>query len=238
MTGNFILNNATKTLTQLQSDLDQYTAHLDALATTTTTGVATPASAFPFSAAGQIHSNLESLRQASKDMSDIAKREITTVKREKALARANQMQADYQRLKTLNDTLRKRQQEMSDERDRIELMGSKQYSGFGASGGLGRRAGHSVGSKNSDSSLTDTSTILMMDGLLRENQVLSATDGKLDEFIQMGQHALTELMEQRHILKATQKRMYDIATSLGLSASVIKYIEKRATQDRWVLFGG
>ncbi|KAJ3384513.1 Golgi SNAP receptor complex member 2, partial [Entophlyctis sp. JEL0112] len=86
--------------------------------------------------------------------------------------------------------------------------------------------------------LNDTSTILMMDGLLRENEVLTATDGRLDEFIQMGRGALSELYEQRQILKATQKRMYSIATSLGLSASVIKYIEKRANQDRWVLFGG
>ncbi|KAI9328153.1 hypothetical protein BDR26DRAFT_874430 [Obelidium mucronatum] len=180
---------------------------------------------------GQIHSNLETLRQSAKDLSDVAKREITTVKREKALSRANQMQADYQSLKLKYDDLRKRMSDLVAEKERSELMG-----GIGA-GGLGRRA--AAGSKNSgEPSLTDTSTILMMDGLLKENEVLTASEGRIDEFIQMGRGALTELYEQRQILKSTQKRMYDIATSLGLSSTVIKYIEKRAVQDRWILFGG
>ncbi|ORY37046.1 hypothetical protein BCR33DRAFT_721687 [Rhizoclosmatium globosum] len=79
--------------------------------------------------------------------------------------------------------------------------------------------------------MTDTSAILMMDGLMDEHQKLTGAETGLTR-------ALSELYEQRQILKSTQKRMYDIATSLGMSSTVIKYIEKRASQDRWILFGG
>ncbi|KAJ3347030.1 protein transport protein bos1 [Entophlyctis luteolus] len=239
MSSTLIFNNASRAITQTQADLDRFAAHLDS-----------QAAAAPFPLAGQLHSNLELLRQASKDLSDIAKREITTVKREKALTRSNSVHADYLRLKSLHDDLRRRSQEsVAAERERSELMGTlardASSSGNSSGGGItqfGRRHAYgrhdtpdgSAGGQN----LNDTSTILMMDGLLRENEVLTATDGRLDEFIQMGRGALSELYEQRQILKATQKRMYSIATSLGLSASVIKYIEKRANQDRWVLFGG
>ncbi|KAI8832802.1 hypothetical protein BJ741DRAFT_613779 [Chytriomyces cf. hyalinus JEL632] len=181
----------------------------------------------------QLHSNLDTLRLAAKDMSDIAKREITTLKREKALSRANQMQEDYSRLKNLFDHLRKIQSERTAERDRSELMGAN-------NAGPGGRRRATAGSKNSGEgpSMSDTSAILMMDGMLKENESLTASDGRLDEFIQMGRGALNELYEQRQLLKSTQRRMYDIANTLGLSSTVIKYIEKRASQDRWVLFGG
>ncbi|KAJ3256975.1 protein transport protein bos1 [Chytriomyces hyalinus] len=220
MSGNLIFNNACKVLAALQTDIDAMQALVDA-------------GAVECPNAGQLHSNLDTLRLAAKDMSDIAKREITTVKREKALSRANQMQEDYSRLKNLFDHLRKIQSERAAERDRSELMGAN-------NAGPGGRRRATAGSKNSGEgpSMSDTSAILMMDGLLKENESLTASDGRLDEFIQMGRGALNELYEQRQLLKSTQRRMYDIANTLGLSSTVIKYIEKRASQDRWVLFGG
>ncbi|KAJ3380691.1 hypothetical protein CcCBS67573_g04757 [Chytriomyces confervae] len=220
MSGNLIFNNACKVLAALQTDIDAMQALVDA-------------GAVECPNAGQLHSNLDTLRLAAKDMSDIAKREITTLKREKALSRANQMQEDYSRLKNLFDHLRKIQSERAAERDRSELMGAN-------NAGPGGRRRATAGSKNSGEgpSMSDTSAILMMDGMLKENESLTASDGRLDEFIQMGRGALNELYEQRQLLKSTQRRMYDIANTLGLSSTVIKYIEKRASQDRWVLFGG
>ncbi|KAJ3295757.1 protein transport protein bos1 [Rhizoclosmatium sp. JEL0117] len=218
MATNLIYNNASKVLSVLQTDIEQMQQQVDSGSTYSPV-------------AGQIHSNLEALRQSAKDLTDIAKREITTVKREKALARANQVQADYQALKLRYDGLRKRQADVAAERNRTELLG-----GAVGGSGLGRRA--AAHAKNAESSMTDTSAILMMDGLMDEHQKLTGAESRIDEFITMGRGALSELYEQRQILKSTQKRMYDIATSLGMSSTVIKYIEKRASQDRWILFGG
>ncbi|KAI8617488.1 snare region anchored in the vesicle membrane C-terminus-domain-containing protein, partial [Chytriomyces sp. MP71] len=180
----------------------------------------------------QIHSGLETLRQATKDMEDIAKREMTTVKREKALARATSMRDEHHRLKSLFDDLRK---QMTDKVTASQPTNQpiKLFNPFIPIYPFAKQA-----SERDRPSLTDTSTILMMDGLLKENDSLTASDSRLDEFIQMGRGALNELYEQRQLLKSTQRRLYDIANSLGLSSTVIKYIEKRATQDRWVLFGG
>ncbi|KAJ3076807.1 Golgi SNAP receptor complex member 2 [Podochytrium sp. JEL0797] len=188
MSGNLIYNNASKILSQLHIDLDQMQVQVDGGSTYCAT-------------AGQIHSNLETLRQSAKDLSDVAKREITTVKREKAVVRSNQMQADYQSLRMKYDELKKRQQDM-------------------------------------DAPMTDTSAILMMDGLLKEDEILNSSGNRIDEFTHMARASLNELYGQREILKSTQKRMYDVANRLGLSSTTIKYIEKRAVQDRWILFGG
>ncbi|ORY37045.1 hypothetical protein BCR33DRAFT_854914 [Rhizoclosmatium globosum] len=100
MATNLIYNNASKVLSVLQTEIEQMQQQVDSGSTYSPV-------------AGQIHSNLEALRQSAKDLTDIAKREITTVKREKALARANQVQADYQALKLRYDGLRKRQADVA-----------------------------------------------------------------------------------------------------------------------------
>lgn len=38
--------------------------------------------------------------------------------------------------------------------------------------------------------------------------------------------------------QGAQRRLYDIANHLGLSTSVIKYIERRSTEDKYIFFGG
>jgi Golgi SNAP receptor complex protein 2 len=38
--------------------------------------------------------------------------------------------------------------------------------------------------------------------------------------------------------KNAQRRILDIANSLGLSTSVLKFIERRGVQDKWILYGG
>ncbi|KAJ1555154.1 protein transport protein bos1, partial [Cladochytrium tenue] len=86
--------------------------------------------------------------------------------------------------------------------------------------------------------LGDAATVLMMDGLLHEQDVLVSSGSRLDDYITIGRNALTELYEQRNILKSTQRRMLDVATTLGLSTTVIRYIEQRTQQDKWILWGG
>ena len=49
---------------------------------------------------------------------------------------------------------------------------------------------------------------------------------------------LDNLVDQRNILKGTQRRILDAANTLGLSRDVISWIEKRSTQDTWIFAGG
>lgn len=47
-----------------------------------------------------------------------------------------------------------------------------------------------------------------------------------------------DLGQQREILKGTQKRLYDVATTLGVSGDTIRMVERRAKQDKWIFWGG
>lgn len=101
----------------------------------------------------------------------------------------------------------------------------------------------------------------MMDGLAHERDLLDNAGENIDRYINMGRQALQELYEQRSILKvilrlvhgfllddqldsclmhvqSTQKKLLDVANSLGLSSSVIRFIEQRTVADRYILYGG
>jgi hypothetical protein len=79
---------------------------------------------------------------------------------------------------------------------------------------------------------------------LREHSFIQNTDSQLDMFIAQGQEVLHNLVDQKNILKGTQKRLLDTANTLGLSREVIGWIERRrygstrfrgAQTDSWSL---
>ena len=62
---------------------------------------------------------------------------------------------------------------------------------------------------------------------LREHSFIQNTDSQLDMFIAQGQEVLNNLVDQKNILKGTQKRLLDAANTMGLSREVIGWIERR-----------
>lgn len=56
--------------------------------------------------------------------------------------------------------------------------------------------------------------------------------------LQTGGAVLSNLREQRSILKNTRKNLMDTLNSIGLSNSVMRLIEKRHIGDKFILFGG
>ena len=68
---------------------------------------------------------------------------------------------------------------------------------------------------------------LREDHALREHSFIQNTDTKLDEFIAQGRAVLDDLVDQRNVLKGTQRRLLDAANTLGLSRDVIGWIERR-----------
>jgi Golgi SNAP receptor complex protein 2 len=90
------------------------------------------------------------------------------------------------------------------------------------------------------------STILDID--MRENNVLQSANTSVDDYINLSRNALLELHEQRSILKRTRTRcallyeltlrLLDVANSLGLSTNLIRTIERRIFQDKFILYGG
>ena len=73
---------------------------------------------------------------------------------------------------------------------------------------------------------------------LREQNFFSTANSQLDEFLDRGRAVLGDLGQQRDILKGTQKRLYSVANTLGVSGDTIRMVERRAKQDKWIFWGG
>jgi golgi SNAP receptor complex member 2 len=74
--------------------------------------------------------------------------------------------------------------------------------------------------------------------VLRESSFFNKTSDQLDEFLDRGRAVLGDLGQQRDMLKGTQRRLYTVANTLGISGDTIRMVERRAKQDKWIFWGG
>ncbi|KAL9105565.1 MAG: hypothetical protein Q9187_008685, partial [Circinaria calcarea] len=73
---------------------------------------------------------------------------------------------------------------------------------------------------------------------LREQSFFQQSNAQLDEYLERGRAVLGDLGQQREILKGTQKRLYSVANTLGVSGDTIRMVERRAKQDKWIFWAG
>jgi len=73
------------------------------------------------------------------------------------------------------------------------------------------------------------------DHALREHSFIQNTENALDDFIAQGRAVLDDLVDQRNVLKGTQKRLLDAANTLGMSRDVISWIERRRFGTLFIL---
>lgn len=76
------------------------------------------------------------------------------------------------------------------------------------------------------------------DHALKENSFFSSANTTLDEYLERGRAVLGDLGDQREMLKGTQRKLYDIGTTLGISGDTIRIVSRRAKQDKWIFWGG
>lgn len=81
-------------------------------------------------------------------------------------------------------------------------------------------------------------TSIMIDHALQHNSHLHNASKGMDDLLGSSSSILKNLQEQRVTLKGVQKRILDVASTLGLSNTLIRLIDKRGTQDKWIVFGG
>lgn len=73
---------------------------------------------------------------------------------------------------------------------------------------------------------------------LRENSFFGSANATLDEYLERGRAVLGDLSEQREMLKGTQRKLYSIGNTLGISGDTIRMVERRARQDKFIFWGG
>ncbi|XP_017772678.1 PREDICTED: probable Golgi SNAP receptor complex member 2 [Nicrophorus vespilloides] len=82
------------------------------------------------------------------------------------------------------------------------------------------------------------STLIDLDYAVQHHGAMDRAHRGVDEMLYTGANALESLRSQRNVLKGAHKRIMDMASTLGLSTHVMKLIERRAGQDKFILIGG
>jgi len=81
-------------------------------------------------------------------------------------------------------------------------------------------------------------TKIAMDYALQHHDSLQNADRNIGQMLYTGASSLEQMKNQRSSLKGVRKRMLDIGNTLGLSNTVMRMIDKRGTQDKWIVYGG
>ena len=84
----------------------------------------------------------------------------------------------------------------------------------------------------------DSDTSIMIDAALQHNNAMYNAHRGVDDMLNSGSAILGNLREQRGTLKGAHKKILDVVNYLGLSNTVLRLVEKRAHQDKFVLYGG
>mmetsp|Transcript_134841 Transcript_134841/g.336452 ORF Transcript_134841/g.336452 Transcript_134841/m.336452 type:complete len:236 (-) Transcript_134841:63-770(-) len=77
-----------------------------------------------------------------------------------------------------------------------------------------------------------------MRSTLKENAALRESANQLDEIISQGRSIFSNIVDQNKILKNTKKKILDVASSMGVSASLVNVIDRRNKEDKWLVYGG
>ncbi|KAK3290445.1 uncharacterized protein B0H64DRAFT_368440 [Chaetomium fimeti] len=117
--------------------------------------------------------------------------------------------------------------------------------GVGGGGGGGGGRGHARTTSTAEAGGSGAGGLGMGSGdvtreghALREQQFFANTHSALDDYIARGQAVLGDLGQQREMLKSTQRRLYSVGNTLGISGDTIRMIERRAKEDKWIFGAG
>ena len=80
-------------------------------------------------------------------------------------------------------------------------------------------------------------TKIALEYALEHHNSLQNANQNLGQMLYSGSATLDQLKNQRGSLKGVRKRMLDIGNTLGLSSTVMRMIDKRGTQDKWIVYG-
>lgn len=194
---------------------------------------------------GQISASMTTFTRTLDEYSTTANQEIVPEKKQQAQTRIEGFRNELKETREEFNRLKQVRSESVYESNRAELierrvhgggtrhsgddsiLSENPYGGGSSSNGIG---GSGSGSMYSNMSRTD--------GLARERDMLGRAGDQLDEFLERGKLVLENLGEQREMLKNTRRRIYSVANTLGISNETIRMVERRATQDKKIFYGG
>lgn len=176
---------------------------------------------------GQVSTAITSFQRAIDSYSAAANNEIVPEKKQQAQDRILAFREELVKSRDELRALKSRREESIAAQQRNELFHRPQHQAD--TGNL---------SENPFASGPPTGGIDRGAGMAKEGDVIQRAGQQLDEFIEMGRHALSDLGEQNELLRKTGKSMRKVANTLGISNETIRKVERRAKEDKLFFYGG
>lgn len=187
---------------------------------------------------------MTSLSRTLEDYQNLSRNELNEEKKEKAIERIKNFRADVASYRTQFDQLKREREGAVTADNRNELLGRRPHHAATPENPYAHTSGQSAfapAHRNTQDGLSfgaGSDNYTREDHALREQSFFSAANSQLDEFLDRGRAVLGDLGQQRDIIKGTQRRLYSVANTLGVSGDTIRMVERRAMQDKWIFWGG
>eukprot|EP00731_Ephydatia_muelleri_P020211 Em0012g1036a len=163
----------------------------------------------------RVHENLQQLEQDCYSLENMA-RKVPPSRREEVRGRVQQLLADYKSIQGAYLNYQQRRATAEQEVLMREELFSMQF--------------------QPNSAGTQDTTIAMDHNQAHHERLTSASKG-LDDLIDNASNVLGNLKDQRQNLKGIQRKLLNVANTLGLSNTVMRFIERRTTEDKFVFWG-
>lgn len=181
----------------------------------------------PSRVVGQVSSSITAFQRAIDSYSSAADNEIVADKKQLAQERVAKFREELVKSRDELRALKTQREDSINAQSRNELFRRNIDSSPGisenpfANGGTAQDGG-----------------MVRASGMVREGDVLAKATQSIDEFIEMGRHALSDMGEQNEMLRKTGKSLKKVANTLGISNETIRKVQKRAKEDKLIFYGG
>ncbi|KAK7548753.1 membrin [Phyllosticta citricarpa] len=223
---NSLFNSALRQSTSIRKDLDAFA----------------DSSTLSPALLGQINASLTSFSRTIDDYNRLAKQEMVPEKQEKAYERIKNFRNELCEYKDQFGKLKKESDDRQSVQTRTELLGRRPHHAHTPENPYAStsNAQHSPWAPAAGPSSLGAgpSDYTREAHAFREQSFASHANAQLDEFLERGRAVLADLGDQRDVLKGTQRKLYSVANTLGISGDTIRMVERRARQDKWIFWGG
>ncbi|KAL5622801.1 hypothetical protein FOBRF1_002051 [Fusarium oxysporum] len=193
---------------------------------------------------GNVSASIASFTKTLDEYQSLARQEIVPKKQEEGFERVKRFREDLSDFRTQVDSLKKVRDDAQHQANRTELLGRRPYNAtpenpYANATTTNTHSAFQPRHPPQTSALTTGSPDEMREAhAFREQNFFANTNQALDDYIARGQAVLGDLGQQREMLKSTQKRLYNVANTLGVSGDTIRMVERRAKEDKWIFFAG
>ncbi|KAI9892820.1 MAG: protein transport protein bos1 [Vezdaea aestivalis] len=191
---------------------------------------------------GQISASLSSFSRTIDDYDGMVKKELVPAKQEKGIERVKTFRAELVEHRDRLAALKQAREDTQTSINRSELLGRRPHHAATPENPYSQShdsQSHSAFRPSNPSTYGNSQANATREShAFREQSFMSSTNAQLDEFLERGRAVLGNLGEQREMLKGTQRRLYSVANTLGISGDTIRMVERRAKQDKWIFWTG